>query len=380
MKYSLLCFILCCTTSVYSQSNVPGATQEKIDRLFEKVNDTTPGYVVGVIRDQEFIVQKGYGSAHLEHKIPITSETVFNIASLSKQFTAACIAMLILDDKLSLDDLVARYIPNFPKYLYDVRIKHLIYMTSGITEYYETSRTNGTDWSSLHFFNIDTAISASLSIDKLMYQPGTQWSYSNVNYMLLTQIVEAVADTPFAQFAKEMLFEPLGMKHTCVNDDIFQVIPHRALGYNDRSQENIEQLTELGYLSEAGEGFLQIHRNSPHYGGSGVYTSLEDFKKWIDNFETRVLGGDDFYHLMHKRMPFSHDKTNDALGLVFGDYNGHEMIWYEGGDWGYSSYMMRFPQDKVTIICLSNLGEGNAANYARQVMDILIEDEIVTLN
>lgn len=180
----------------------------------------------------------------------------------------------------------------------------------------------------------------------------------------------------FAEFSKKRLFEPLEMNNTLVNDDIFQVIPNRVNAYNFRDDENTSGLIEGGYLKNAGEGFLQINRNSPHYGGSGIFTTVEDLKKWTVNFQTKAFGGEEFYNLMHTTMKFEHEKSNDAFGLVFGDFNGKEIVWYEGGDWGWSSYMMRFPKENITVICLSNLGTGNARKYAHKTMDILMDEGV----
>ncbi len=359
-------------TQIISKNN----TEEKIDSLFKHIDSTTPGYSIGVIQDTNFIFNKGYGSANLEYQIPIDSKSAFNIASLSKQFTAASIALLILEKKVSLEDNIKKYLPDFPLYKSEIKIKHLIYMTSGINDYYYNPRKNGTDWSSLNFFNIDTAIVASLSNEELMYIPGSKWSYSNINYMLLTKVVEKVSGMSFSEFAKKRIFEPLKMENTFVNDDIFQVIPHRVNGYNHRDEENTSGLIEDGYLNVSGKGFLQINRNSPHYGGSGIYSTLDDLKKWLVNFQTKDFGGQAFYDLMHSTMKFDHEKENDAFGLVIGDFNGQEIVWYEGGDWGFSCYMMRFPKSNFSIICLSNLGTGNARNYVNKVMDILIEDKV----
>ncbi|MEL7160580.1 MAG: serine hydrolase, partial [Bacteroidota bacterium] len=116
-----------------------------------------------------------------------------------------------------------------------------------------------------------------------------------------------------------------------------------------------------------------------HYGGSGVYTTLSDLKKWLVNFQTKSFGGQAFYDLMHQTMKFQHDKTNDAFGLALGDFNGHEIVWYEGGDWGFSNYLMRFPKNNLTVVVMSNLGTGNARQYVNQVVDILTEDKVVQL-
>lgn len=350
--------------------------KNKIDDIFEDVDSNSPGYVIAVIRDGEYIFKEGYGLAHLEYDIPITERTVFNIASLSKQFTAACIALLILEDKLTLEDSVSKYVDDFPKQWSHIKVKHLIYMTSGINDYYYNPRANGTDWSSLNFFNVDTAIVAAYSSSDLMYEPGSQWSYSNINYMLLTKVVEKVSGQSFAQFSEERIFKPLEMNATLVNDDVFTIIPNRALGYNYRDEQNTEWMIKYGYIPEGNDdSFLQINRVSAHYGGSGIYTSVDDLKKWFTNFETKEFGGDAFDSLMHMTVKFDHEKANDAFGLVHSEYEGRKMIWYEGGDWGYSTYFMRFPETGTTIICLSNLGTGRAADRARKVADILIESK-----
>ena len=369
MKNALL-FILSLSVffSTYAQEDDNLSTE--INALFEHVSEREPGYMMAVIKDGKHLHNEGYGLANLEHQIPIDEHSSFNIASLSKQFTAAAIALMIIDEKLDLDDPVDKYLKDFPFKKDNVQIKHLIYMTSGINDYYYNPRSNGSDWSSLSFFNIDTAIAASYSSGELMYKPGTQWSYSNINYMLLTKIVESISGSSFADFVEERIFKPLDMK-SVVNDDIFQPIPNRALAYNFRSAEETAWMIESGYLNDQSQGFLQIHRNSPHYGGSGIYCSMADYKKWIDNFESKKLGGQAFYDLMHKQMKFEHDKDNDAFGLVIDNHDDEEIVWYEGGDWGYSSFVLRLPKHKLSIVCFSNIGSGNARQKVWSVYDIL---------
>ncbi len=375
VSFVLLLFLT--NTIIYSQNK---SIEEKIDQLYENISENDPGYMIGIIKGEELLFEKGYGSANLEYQLPINSKSTFNIASLSKQFTGACIAKLIIEEKLSLEDEVAKYIEGFPFEKSGMQVKHLIYMTSGINDYYYNPRSNGTDWSSLNYFDIDTAIIASFNSKELMYEPGGQWSYSNVNYMLLTKIVEKISGQQFSKYMEEEIFHALGMNNSYVNDDLFQIIPHRVNGYNKRDKENTDWLKEEGYLKTEKEGYLQINRNSPHYGGSGIYMSLIDLKKWVVNFESKAFGGADFYNLLHKRMKFDHDKSNDAFGLAYGDFNGVEIVWYEGGDWGFSNYLMRFPELGITIICLSNLGTGNARKYVNEIADILIAAEILNLD
>ncbi len=371
----IACFLLIFFNSVYGQINE--SISSNLDSVFHSNVSASPGYLIAVIQDDEYIFQKSYGLSNLEHEISIDLNTSFNIASLSKQITAAAIALLMIEGKIHFDDLVSDYLEDFPFTEDSIQVKHLIYMTSGINDYYYNSRGNNSDWSSLNFFSIDTALAASYSSNILMYKPGSQWSYSNVNYMLLTKIVEKISKISFAEFVQERIFRPLGMENSIVNDDIFQVIPNRALGYNYRTKDETDWMIESGYLKDQGEGFLQIHRNSPHYGGSGIYTTMNDWKKWIANFSTKKLGGEDFYNLMHHTMKFEHSKSNDAFGLVIDSYKGKDIVWYEGGDWGYSAFMVRFPESKTTIVCFSNLGTGNTKSKVWQVYDILFESGII---
>lgn len=370
MNRPLLFLLLLLNIICAGQGVTPNNWTHQIDSLFNHVSKITPGYMVAIIQGDKVIFEKGYGAADLEHSILISANTSFNIASLSKQFTAAAIAQLILDGRLDFEDDVKEYFPESNFETGEMKLKHLIYMTSGINDYYYNARVNGSGWSGLSFFNLDTAIRASFS-SPLMYKPGEQWSYSNINYMLLTRIVEQVSGKSFSMFSSERIFEPLEMSNTLVNDDIFQIIPQRANAYNHRDAENTDWLIEDGYISRRGAGYLQIHRNSPHYGGSGVYSTMADYCKWMVNFHNKEYGGQPFYYLMHKTTKFDHDKVNDGLGIVHGEYLGYKTTWYEGGDWGYSSYFMRFVDQDFSIVCFSNLGTGNSRKYVNNIAEIV---------
>ena len=371
--------LLCIPFWTIAQVVIPQQVEDRIDRLFAEIPKDGPGYMIGVLKDRQVLFQKGYGLANLEHQVPISAQTAFNVASLSKQFTAACVALLILDKKLSLEDPVKRHIPELPESYTAIKVKHLVYMCSGLQEYYECERTNGADWSSLNFFSIDTAITATFQYGKLNHQPGSRWSYSNINFMLLARIVENISGKRLAKFAKERIFDPLGMHNTLINDNIFQPIPHRADGYLEPGKSNdVSYFYEKGYIPTSAEKWLQVHRNSPHYGGSGVYTSFADLAKWDANWYTHQLAGPEFYALMHKRMIFDHYKTNDAFGLVFGDFNGEEIVWYDGRTLGFRAYMMRFPEHQLTVICLSNLETGPAPRTRTdRLLDILLDHELL---
>lgn len=327
----------------------------RIDAVFAEFDrPDVPGYVVGVIQDQQLVYARGFGAANLDYDIPIRPHSVFNVASLSKQFTAAALALLIQDGRVSLDDPVRVHLEEFPERFGAVQVKHLVYMTSGLPEYYRQERPGGRDWGD-DYFTVENAIEASLAQPALEFEPGAAWAYSNVNYMLIAEIVERVSGESFAAFAQRRLFDPLEMTATHFNDDVTRVVPHRVVGYNVREEG----------------GFYHHNRTSPHYGGSGLFTTVEDLARWDRSFYTHALGGPELTALLLQTMAFDHDKANDAFGLVWGSYQGARTLWYEGGDLGFSSYMVRLPDEAFTVIVLSNLGTGRAAQKAQAVLDVI---------
>ncbi len=328
-----------------------------IDAHFAEFDGQRPGYAVGVISAGELRYAKGFGSADLDHGVSIGPRTVFNVASLSKQFTAAALAILIQRQSVGLEDPVQKHIPELPDRFAGVALQHLVYMTSGLPEYYNLPRPGGRSWDS-DYFTVQDAIAAVLSQPELEFLPGTKWAYSNTNYQLIAEVVERVGGVRFSEFVESEIFKPLGMEDSLVDDDLGRVIPGRATGYN-----------------REGEGFRQEIRRSPHYGGSGVFTTLEDLAKWDSQFRDHRLGGIELTELLLQTRAFEHEKANDAFGLVWGEYAGRRTIWYEGGDLGFSSYMARFPDDDLTVIVLSNLGTGRALHHAHAVMEILFAEK-----
>lgn len=342
-----------------------------IDRLFARPPDS-PGYAVAIIRDGAFALDEGYGLANLDDGVPITPATSFHLASVSKQFTGAAIALLILEHRIALTDPVAKYIPQVAKYGNGLLIEHLVYMTSGLHEYTEVPRQNGDPWVTLHYFTRDEAIAAALRPAQLEFAPGTHWAYRNINYMLLTRIVEVVSHEPFAAFMRDRIFAPLGMKHSEIDDDTTAIIPHRATGYAPRSDPKVvAELASVGIMIKPGAGWVRLLRVSPHFGGSGVFTTLDDLLLWDRNWYTASLAGPAFTSLMNRRQKFAYDKDNDAFGLVWRTRYGHPMLDYSGADIDSSTYMARFPKQRLTVICLSNMPLGDAEGQADALMDLL---------
>ena len=371
---ALLSVVLAWSAPVHGAQTLPPSVAERIDAIFAPFDrDGSPGYALGVVRDGQLVFAKGYGRANLYYNLPITPQTSFHLASLSKQFTAAAVALLILDGKLTLETPVATYFPEIARFHSDMRIKHLLYFTSGLPEYTTLPRTSGAPWFSFYYFTTDEAIAATLNAPALEFAPGTRWEYSNVNYMILTKIVEQASGIPFAVFLQRRIFTPLGMSGSVLDDDTTLVIPGRATGYADRADGEIRRkLESVGIHIREGAGYAQLIRVSPHFGGSGVFSTLDDLARWNASFESNRLAGPAFTTQMLQRMRFAHDKDNDAFGQVFGTFAGREMIWFSGGDLDASAFMARIPSEHLAVICLSNMPNGNSEEKARRVLDVLL--------
>ena len=253
----------------------------------------------------------------------------------------------------------------------------MIYNTSGIPDYHVLTRQNNKSWITFNYFDIEECIATSLAQDKLLFTPGERWDYSNVNFMLLTKIVEKVSGQPFSVFSRERLFEPLGMNQTMINDDVTSVVKNRVTPYNLRTKENIKRYADEGIKINHQGDYIQHVRNSPHYGGSGVITTINDLLLWSINMVTKKYKGDEFYELMHRTIKFKHDRNNQAFGLYIGEYKGRKIVAWDGGDWGISSQLLRFPDQGIAIIALSNLGSGEAFRKVNAIADILIEEKII---
>lgn len=312
------------------------------------------GYVVGIIDDGGEAQIEAQGIANPEHGIEVSGGTVFHVASLSKQVTAAALAMAILDGEVALDDPLAKHIPEAAHYGEDLTLAHLVYFTSGLTEPYDLERENSAPWTTHYYFSVPEAIKTSLSVEELQFAPGSQWRYNNINYQLMAEVVARIYNRPFADVVRERVFEPLGMTSSFVNDDITEIVPNRANGVLPRTAEAAALLQSTGVVIDETGGPILIRRNAPHYGGSGVLTSMQDWLLWQQELLTRETFGDQFWDLMVRTQRFDHNKDNDAFGLVHAEIDRVPVLWFAGSDIDASTYMIASPERGISASCFSN--------------------------
>ena len=272
-----------------------------------------PGIAVGVVENGELIFSKGYGEANLDYNIPIDENTVFHACSMAKQFTAACIALLIEEGKLSLDHDVSSILPQLKDCGEKVTIYNLLYMTNGIPDVYDTANfvcgiREDEGITRDEFWKYVTAC------DWKFFKPGEKWSYGNTGYFLLGQIIEAVTKTSLSQYADEHIFKPLGMNNTFIRDDRTKIIKNRAVGYSNYDHVHFNDSYKR-YTSRNDK--LSINEENVEVGGAGqIWTTIRDLLLWDKNFYNNILGRcvtDEQHHRVPAR-----------LGHIRRDYAQHE--------------------------------------------------------
>ncbi|WNJ18399.1 serine hydrolase domain-containing protein [Pontibacter sp. G13] len=336
-----------------------------------------PGFAVGIMKDTSVIFQGGFGTANLEYQIPITPQTAFDLASVSKRFTAAGIALLMVEGRISLDSYVGAYFPDLGHFRDTLRLKHLIYNTSGIPEYWNLSHQDSMPWFDMYHFDYWDAWQAIIDMDQLEFRPGMKWAYRNSNYILLADVIQQESDQSFPAFMRQRIFLPLGMNHSLINADVTEIIPNRATPYMARTPERISDFQEVGMTLDTVGAWIQMHRTSSHFGGSGMYSTVEDLMKWCRNFAEPAWGGAAWVEWMHHTESFPHGRNNQAFGLYWGEFARRKYVAWDGGTYGVSTEMIRFPEQQVAIVVLSNWGEGRAHDKAMEIAQILIDAGIL---
>ena len=331
----------------------------KIDQLFAKWDkQDSPACALAVIKDGETIYKRGYGIANLDHGIPISSKSVFNIASVSKQFTAMSIALLASERKLSLDDDIRKYLPELPRYESPITIRHLIYHISGIREYSHLMQLAGTRFQDA---NDEEVLKIIVRQKELNFKPGAEYLYSNSGYFLLAQIVKRASGKSLREFAEEKIFKPLGMVNTRFHDDISEVIKNRATGYSLRRDG----------------GFSVETARSDRVGDGGLSTTIDDLVLWDKLFyDNKLSGGPELVRLFLTPGTLnSGEKIDYAFGVDVETYKGLKVFGHGGAFNGFNADMIRFPDQRFTVICLCNLSNIESGRLTRQVADIFLADE-----
>jgi CubicO group peptidase (beta-lactamase class C family) len=365
---AFLLFVLARTALSLSAAD---ALTAKVDRLFAAWDKTTsPGAALAVVKDGRIIYERGYGMAKLEDGLVNTPDKVFDVGSVSKQFTATCVAFLVREGKIGLDDDIRKYLPEMPDYGTPVTVRHLLHHTSGLRDYNALLELAGfrADADSP---TVEEAMDVVRRQKKLNYRPGEEYSYTNTGFFLLSQIVERVSGRSLNAFAQERIFKPLGMTKTLFQDDHTQIIRDRATGYARIAGE------DKAPGQEAGAGGFQISlSNWDETGDGNVYTTVGDLFLWDQAFYTGALGRDLMAMIQTTGVLNSGRAIDYAWGLVVSDYKGLKVVEH-GGAWvGFRAAIVRFPEPRFSVIILANLDDIDPSGLAFKVADIYLAGQL----
>jgi len=343
------------TVSQAAAQTLDSVTIKKIDSLFKKRNSNTgPGCVVGIVRNDSLIYTKGYGMANVEYQIPITTKTIFEMASVSKQFTAFAIMLLAQQGKLKFDDDIHKYLPWVPDFGKKITIANLLYHTSGIRDYDQLLEIAGTTQEDV--ITREHVIKILSKQRTLNFDPGEQYLYSNSGYFLAGEIVHSVTGKTLRQFTDSAVFKPLGMNNTHFRDDYAEVVNNRAYPY-----------WEVTKISIA---------NSSAVGAKGLLTNVDDMSKWAIAFCDSKSA---FYPIMQQMIRSGKLNTGKETGVGTGiemtDFEGFKMYFHYGSIGACQNFVEYLPGAKMALMFFSNGGSYNLYEVSHELPRLFIKGQ-----
>jgi CubicO group peptidase (beta-lactamase class C family) len=357
--------------AAWAPSQAPAPVQKKpalsvearVDRIFERFDrDGTPGCVVGVAVEGKPVLVRAYGMADLERGVKLRPDTVFESGSVAKQFTAAAVALLCQDGKLSLDDPVRRYVPELPDFGTPILIRHLLNHTSGLRSQWALLSLAGRPPGRV-MHTIAEILALVARMRELNFEPGEEFLYCNTGYTLLGVIVARVSGKSLDAFCRERLFGPLGMTRTRWRDDFALIVPGRASAYGRRNDGTFylnlpftEVIGNGGLLTTAGDLLIwneHLDNPTPSAGGRALVDQIETRGRLNDGFENEY-----------------------AQGLYVGKYKGLREVSHGGSTAGYHAFLARYPEARLSIVVLSNLAGAMPNRLGREVADIYLAGKL----
>jgi CubicO group peptidase (beta-lactamase class C family) len=343
--------------SVSAQAPASSPLAGKVDEIFSAYTPDTPGCAVAVYQNGTTILAKGYGSANLEYGVPITPATPFIVGSVSKQFTAAAIALLVEEKRLALTDDVRKYVPELKDYGTPITIDHLVHHTSGLRDWWELVGLAGMRFDDT--YAVPDVLDMTARQHGLNFTPGDRYVYSNTGYMVLGIVVQRVTGKSLREFAAERIFGPLKMANTHYQDDHTKPVRGRAYAYSPA----------------AGGGYTINVWNNDLVGQGGVMTTVLDLAKWDANFDTGAVGGPGFLQRQLERGRLRLGTELDyAFGLQITSYRGLDLVEHSGSTGGYRAVLTRFPKQRTSMAVLCNASNASVVTLSHRVADYVLRD------
>lgn len=329
---------------------------QQIDAIFAAYDSThSPGCALSISKGGEIFYERGYGMANFDYDIPIRPDSVFHVASVSKQFAAFAIHLLASEGKLSLDDDIRKHLPEMPAYEHVVTVRHLVHHTSGLRDQWDVLVMAGWAYegdviSNRHVLNLAQRQRG------LNFKPGDEYLYSNAGYTLMAVIVERCSGQSFRQFMHERVFAPLEMTRTHFHDDHNEIVPQRATGYDMRP----------------GGGYRISIPSFDTVGATSLFTTAQDLTRWAANYKERKVGGAAIETMLQPYALNNGTEIKYRGGIVVDDYRGVQRLSHSGGDAGYRSQFNVYPD--LSIIILSNFAHAVPHALADKVADLVLKD------
>ncbi|TVP54657.1 MAG: class A beta-lactamase-related serine hydrolase [Gemmatimonadales bacterium] len=336
----------------------PSVDVEAVDDIFGSWDSTrSPGCAVAVAINGETVLSRAYGMSDLEHGVPNHPSTIFEAGSVSKQFAAAAVILLVLDGEVDLDDDIREYFPELPDYGTPIRVHHLLNHTSGLRDWGSVAAISG--WGrSDRSHNHDHVLEIAARQTALNYPPGDAYSYTNTGYNLMAVLVERVSGESFADFSDERIFAPLGLTHTEWRDDYQRVVPGRSSAY-----------------SPSGNGFRINRPIEDVHGNGGLLTTVGDLLTWDRALRDGSFHGPEFTELMHRQGVLNDGRQIEyASALFVGERRGVPHISHTGATSGYRAYLGHYPEQELSVALLCNVTNANPGGLGGQVSDVFLGD------
>ena len=353
----VLAALLSAQAAAQSAKRPPAA---QVDEIFkEYASATSPGCTVGVYQDDRIVYRQAYGMANLDHDVKLTPESVFHVASVSKQFTATAILLLAAEGKLSIDDDIRKHIPELSDFGRRITIRHLANHTSGMRDQWTLLGLAG--WRYSRDLITDDDVLALLSRQKdLNFTPGERHLYSNSGYTLMALIVARASGKPFREFTAERIFKPLGMTNTHFRDVFGEIVKNQAYGY-----------------ARDGERLRLSVTNFDTAGATSLLTTVDDMAKWHANFDKPTVGGARLIEgLLERGVLNDGSRIPYAFGISHGTYRGLATIGHGGSDAGYRSAFLRFPEQRFGVASLCNIASANPTRLVQRVADVYLAERL----
>jgi CubicO group peptidase (beta-lactamase class C family) len=307
-----------------------------------------PGASVLVLHEGEAVVRRAYGYADLEHRTAAGYATNYRLASLTKQFTAAAVLLLVEESRLSLGASIRAWLPSLPAVADRVTLRHLLTHTSGVLDYEDLIPANRRN--PLHDGDVLQLLETE---DRTYFPPGTSYRYSNSGYALLALVVAAAAGIGFASVLRTRIFAPLGMLHTVAHEEGISTVSHRAFGYSERQRQ-----------------WLRTDQNltSAVLGDGGIYSSIDDWEKW-----DAALSDDRLLRPESLRLAFTAATATDdpSIDYGFGWRITKQHVWHSGESVGFRNAVVRFPERRLTVLVLTNRDEPGPYPIALRIAELV---------